>query len=80
VEGEAGEGVVQKVGDIFTEEALAEQDGKTVPLTMGNGGPVIGEATMHYDEGEKALKAKFTVDDPKVAEFLKGPPPNIFEQ
>lgn len=70
------EGVVQKAdGEIFTEEALRAQDGQKVPLTLETGGPVIGEATLHYDEGEKALMASFTIEDPKMAELLKGPNP-----
>lgn len=77
------ESVVQRAGGddfvVFTEEVLAAQDGKKVPLTLENGGPVIGEATLKYDPGEKALKANFRVDDPKVAEFLRGSPPNIFD-
>lgn len=78
------EGLIRKAGvpdsnfNVFTEEALAAQDGKTVPLTLEVGGPVIGQATMKYDRGEQALKASFQVDDPKIAELLKGDPPNIF--
>lgn len=73
-----GESIVQRVDEQFTEEALAANDGKTIPLTKEIGGPVIGEATLHYDADEKALKAHFRVDDPQLAEFLKGPMPNIF--
>ena len=78
------ESVVQRAGDLdpdfnlFTEEALAAQDGKKVPLTLEPGGPVVGEATLKYDPGAKVLKADFQVDDPKVAEFLKQDPPSIF--
>lgn len=78
------EGVVRKAGvldanfNVFTEEALAEHDGEVVPLTLEIGGPIIGEATLKYDPEEKALKANFQVDDPKVAEFLKNNPPSIF--
>lgn len=64
----------------FTEEALRSQDGKKVPLTLENGGRVIGEATLKYDPEEHALKAEFTVEDPKVAELLKGAPPIIFRE
>jgi hypothetical protein len=73
-----GESIVQKVDDVFTEEALRANDGKTVPLTREFGGPVIGEATLKYDEDEKALKADFNIDEitvPGLVEFLKGPPP-----
>lgn len=79
------EGIVRRAGgppdaefNIFTEEALAAQDGKVVPLTLEPGGPVIGEATLKYDSNEKTLKTSFRVDDPKLAELLKGTPPNIF--
>lgn len=73
------EGIVWQTNEVFTEEALMMNDGKEVPLRLEQGGPVIGIATLRYDPEEKALKADFRVDDPKVAEFLKGPPPNIFE-
>lgn len=63
----------------FTEEALRAQEGKKVPLKDEPGGRIIGEATMHYNEEKGILEAKFRVDDPKVAEFLKGNPrPVIF--
>jgi len=55
----------------FTREALQSQDGKTVPLRLYPGGPVIGKAELRYDPDENALKASFTVDDPKLAENLK---------
>jgi hypothetical protein len=74
--------VVQRAGGegpiVFTEEALAAQDGKTVPLTLEPGGPVIGEATLSYDPGEKALMADFRVDNPIVAEALRLDPPTLF--
>ena len=71
------EGTVQKAdGDIFTEEALRSQDGKKVPLTLETGGPVIGEATLHYDEDEQALMASFDIEDPKMTELLKGSMPS----
>lgn len=62
---------------IFTKEALQSQDGKKVPLKDSPGGRIIGEATMRYDEGSGKLMADFQIDDPKVAEFLKGPMPSI---
>jgi hypothetical protein len=75
-----GEGIIRKVDDhLFTEEVLAAADGKVVPLRSNPDGPIIGEATLYYDPDAKALKAEFQVTDPKVAEFLSGPPPNIFE-
>lgn len=75
-----GEEVIRRVDDnLFTEEVLKAADGKVVPLRLRPGGRVIGEAHLYYDPGEKALKADFQVDDQGVAEFLKGPPPNIFE-
>lgn len=70
---------VQQADGVFTEEALKANDGKKVPLTLEPGGPVIGEATLQYDSEEKVLKAVFQIDDSKVEEFLKEPPPNIFE-
>jgi hypothetical protein len=73
--------VVHRIGDaaeVFTEAALAAQDGKKVPLTLEFGGPVVGEATLRYEPEEKVLMAEFRVDDPKVAEFLRENPPNIF--
>ena len=75
-------GVVQRAGGDgpirFTEQALAANNGKTIPLTLEPGGPVIGEATLMYDPGEKALMADFRVDDPNVAEALRNDPPSIF--
>lgn len=76
------EGIVQRVSSegplVFTEAALAAQDGKKVPVSF-DFGPIIGEATLKYDPEEKALKASFQVDDPKMAEFLRNHPPSIFE-
>lgn len=67
------DGDVQKADGVFTEEALKANDGKKVPLTADFGGPVIGEATMFYDAGEKVLKARFQIDDPKMVAFLQTP-------
>jgi hypothetical protein len=75
-----GEAIVHRVDDQFTEEALRENDGKVVPLTLEIGGPVVGQATLRYVEDERALVADFQVEDPKVAELLRGAPPNIFMQ
>lgn len=75
-----GEALIQRVDDQFTEEALRENDGKVVPLRLENSGPIIGEATLRYVEDERALKADFRVEDPKIAELLRGAPPNIFMQ
>lgn len=61
----------------FTEEALKAQDGKKVPLTSKPGGPVIGEATLRYVPERGELQADFRVDDPDVAEFLKGSSPSV---
>lgn len=69
--------LVQEVDNVFTEEALRENDGKTVPIRLEFGGPVIGKATLKYDPGEKALKADFEVTDPVMQEFLKGPMPSV---
>lgn len=62
--------IVQRVDEVFTEEALKEQDGKVVPLRLGTGGPIIGEATMKYDSEKKALTTNLRVDDPKLAELI----------
>lgn len=59
----------------FTREALEAQDGKKVPLTLEIGGPVIGEATMHFDSEGMQLTAAFRVDDPELEKMLKGPQP-----
>lgn len=71
------EATVRRRNEVFTEEVLKAQDGKTVPLTLENGGPVIGEALLKYDSDEKALKAEFRVDDPLVAGFLRASMPEI---
>lgn len=73
------ETVVHRVDEFFTEEALAANDGKVLPLRDKPGGRIIGEATLKYDPDKKALTGEFRIDDPKLAEFLKGPMPNIFE-
>lgn len=59
--------------DRFTEEALKSQDGKKVPLTLENGGPVIGEATLRYDP-EVGLIADMQINDHKAAEFFTQTP------
>ncbi len=69
---------MQKVDQVFTEEALKANDGKVVPLKDKPGGRVIGQATLKYDAGEKALKADFEVDDPKVAEAFRENPPHPY--
>ena len=63
---------------VFTEGALKKQDGKKVPVTLEPGGPVIGEATLYYDDKTKTLQAQFTVDNLYVAELLQenAPPPS----
>lgn len=79
-----GEGLIRKAGEVgpdnllFTEEALRAQDGAKVPLRLEINGPVIGEATMHYDAEEQALKAIFRVDDPEVADALLRNRPRYF--
>lgn len=76
--------VVRRAGELdpdfnlFTAEVLAANDGKIVPLTLEIGGPTVGEATLKYVSDDQALKATLRVADPKVAEILKGCPPNIF--
>jgi ribosomal protein S16 len=46
-------------------------------MTKYPGGPVIGEATLTYNPVTKSLDASFRIDDEKVADWLKGPPPSI---
>jgi len=60
----------------FTEEALKSQDGKKVPLRIGNDGPIVGEATLKFDPKSGGLYGDFEITDPKVAEFLRGVHPN----
>jgi hypothetical protein len=72
-------GIIRRVDEVWTEEALKANDGMVVPLKDKPGGTVIGEATLRYDEGEKALKAEFNITDPKMADFLKDPPPTLFD-
>lgn len=59
--------------EVFTPEVLKAQDGRKVPLTIENGGPVIGEVTLHYVEETGNLEARFRIDDPVLAEFFQGP-------
>lgn len=54
----------------FTKEVLKAQDGKKVPLTLKNGGPAIGEATLRYDPDTGALIADMKVDDIQVAKVF----------
>lgn len=56
----------------FTEESLRSQDGKKVPLTLVPGGPVVGEATMKYNEETGSLEAHLHSDDPDVKRLLGG--------
>lgn len=72
------EGVVQRVDETFTAEALKQNDGKVVPLRSRPGGPIIGNATLHWHENDQALKAAFSSEDPVIADALKGTLPNIF--
>lgn len=74
------ESIVARVSEVFTEEALRAQDGKKVPLTLGFGGPIIGESILKYDEDAGALVSELHVADPKLAELLKGPLPPIFSE
>jgi hypothetical protein len=61
---------------VFTDDAFKDVDGKTVPLTLEPGGPVIGEATLHHIPG-KGLSVEARVTDPKVMEFLQGESPSV---
>lgn len=65
----------------FTPEALKSQVGKTVPVTLTPGGPVVGKATLEYDSDQRALHAQIKVTEPWVAEFLSTESPSvIFKQ
>lgn len=72
------EAIVGRVGKTFSEEALKSSDGTLVPMRLEPGGRIIGEAVLRYDEGEQALKAEITIDDPKVAEALKTDPTDLW--
>jgi len=72
------EGNIEYANEVFTEKALREQDGKEVPVTLYPGGPVIGIATMKYDDEEKVLRADFNITDQDVREWFEGHPPMIF--
>lgn len=55
----------------FDPEVLKAQDGKTIPLTLENGGPKIGEAILKYNEDEGILKAHLHIENPEIVAFLK---------
>lgn len=63
----------------YSAEMLKTQDGKTVPLSFGNGGPVIGKATMVYDERHHELRAEFNISSSEVTEYLKTSPKSFIE-
>lgn len=64
--------------DRFSKEALKAQDGKSVPLTLENGGPVIGEAKLHFDDVSGELRADFNVTHPGLKKLLESnEPPTI---
>lgn len=69
---EDGEFVQEITG--YSPEVLKEQDGKVIPLRLGTGGPVIGEAKLKYVPETGHLEARFTVNDPKVADILQSDP------
>lgn len=69
-----GNARIARVNDVFTEEALKEHDGKKVPLKDRPGGKTIGEATLRFDDDEKALIAHFNIEDPVIADFFKNHP------
>lgn len=62
---------VQPVTEVFTKEALRQNDGKVVPLTDRPGGTQIGVATLRFDEEESVLMADFDIDDPEIKKALE---------
>jgi hypothetical protein len=56
--------------DHISEEALKAQNGKTIPLRLEPGGPIIGEATLRYVPESGELISDMKIDDPQVADFL----------
>lgn len=57
--------------DHFPKEVLKAQDGKQVPLKMGNGGPVIGQATFRYEEDTGRLLFDACFDNEQVGAWLR---------
>lgn len=57
--------------DHFSKETLKAQDGKRVPLTVGNGGPVIGEAIFRYEEDTGRLVFGARFDNSQVEAWLR---------
>lgn len=54
----------------FSKEALRAQDGKRVPLTLGVGGPIVGEAVFHYEEDTDSLRFDSHIDIDPVRDWL----------
>ena len=54
----------------FSKEALKAQDGKSVPLTLENGGPIVGEVIFHYDEGAGDLKLEARLESAPITDWL----------
>ena len=46
----------------FSREVLKAQDGKRVNLTLENGGPVIGEAVLRFEETTGNLELDAWID------------------
>lgn len=57
--------------DQFPPEVLKAHDGEKIPLTREPGGPVIGEATLKYNEEAQALEARFRIDDSEIASLFR---------
>lgn len=66
---------ISPLGDVFSREVLEAQDGKVVPLRAGSAGPIIGEATLHYQQDSQVLEAHFRIEDQELVRFLKGSMP-----
>lgn len=54
----------------FSKEVLRAQDGKCVPLTLGVGGPVVGQAIFRYNEDTAELEIGTRIEAVPVAEWL----------
>lgn len=66
--------------DHFPKEVLKAQDGKRIPLKMGNGGPVIGEAIFRYEEDTGQLMFDARFDNSQVKAWLQDEVAHFEEQ
>lgn len=54
----------------FSRDVMKSMDGKKVPLTMGLGGTVVGEAIFRFDEATGNLSVGTRIDDDQVTSWL----------